>query len=107
MEQTDDSVYYDSNSQADENDEDDDSTFQDAIQVEDVIDGTNDDDATIYGETINNNFIAPVGTEDEATGRHIAYTILSLWRTVLSIMRNLWRRSCKNRRSYRYDGSFQ
>ena len=68
MEQIDDSVYYDSNSEADDNDEDDDNTFQDAIQVKDVIDDTNDDDATIYGEPINNDFIALVGTEDGATG---------------------------------------
>ena len=37
-------------------------------QVEDVIDDTDDDDATIYGEPINNDFIAPVGIEDGATG---------------------------------------
>ena len=86
MEHIDDSIYYDSNSKADDDDEDDDNTFQDAIQVEDVIDGTDDDDATIYGETINNNFTVPVGTEDGATGvtiehegRHITCTILSLW----------------------------
>ena len=67
MEQIDDSIYYDSNSEVNDDDEDDNNTFQDAIQVEDYIDGTNDDSATIYGETINNNFIAPVGTEDRAT----------------------------------------
>ena len=70
MEQIDDSVYCDSNSEADDNDKDDDNTFQDAIQVEDVIDSTDDDDddTTIYGEPINNDFIAPIGTEDGATG---------------------------------------
>ena len=52
MQQIDDLVYYDSNS--DEDDEDDDDTFHDAIQVEDVIEDTNDDDATTYGEQINN-----------------------------------------------------
>ena len=73
MEQIDDYVYYDSNSETDDNDEDDDHTFQDAIQVEDVIDDTDDDDVTIYGETINDDFIAPVGTEDGATGVTIEY----------------------------------
>ena len=68
MEQINDYVYYDSNSEVDDDDENDNHTFQDAIQVEDVIDGTDDDDATIYGETINNDFVAPVGTEDKATG---------------------------------------
>ena len=68
MEQSDDYGYDDSNREADDDDEDDDYTFQDATQVEDIIDGTDDDDATIYGETINNNFIASVGTEDRATG---------------------------------------
>ena len=72
MEQIDDFVYYDSNSEAEDDDEDNDNTFQDTIQVEDVIDGT-DDDATIYGETINNDFIAPVGTEDGATGMTIEH----------------------------------
>ena len=68
MEQIDDSVYYDSNSEAHDNDEEDDNTFQDAIQVEDAIDDTKDDDAAIYGETINNDSIVPVGTEYRATG---------------------------------------
>ena len=45
-----------------------DTTFQDAIQVEDVIDDSKENNAAIYGETINNNFIVPVGTEDRATG---------------------------------------
>ena len=61
MEQIDDLVYYDSNSDVDDDDEDDDNTFHDAIQVEDVIEDTNDDDVTTYGEPINNEFIAPVG----------------------------------------------
>ena len=61
MEQIDDSVYYDSYSEADDDVEDDDNTFQDAIQIEDVIDDINDDDATIYGEPINNDFMLPVG----------------------------------------------
>ena len=46
----------------------DDDTVQDAIQVEDVIDDTDDDDSAVYGETINNDFTVPVGTEDGATG---------------------------------------
>ena len=67
MEQIDDSVYYDCNSKADNDVEDDHNIFQYAIQVEDVIDDTNDDDATIYREPINNNFIVPLGTDDGAT----------------------------------------
>ena len=67
MEQIDDSIYYDSNSEANDYDEDDDNTFQDAIQVEDIIDDTDDDHNTIYGEQINNDFIAPIGIEDGAT----------------------------------------
>ena len=69
MEQIDDSVYFDNNSKADDDDADNDNTSQDAIQVEDVMDDTdtNDDDATTYGGPINNDFIAPVGTEDGAT----------------------------------------
>ena len=70
MEQIDDSVYYDSNSEADDED---DNTFQDAIQVEDVIDDTEDDDAATYRETINNDFIVPVGIEDVAIGVTIEY----------------------------------
>ena len=67
MQQSDDTFYYNSNSNDDEDDDDDD-TFCDAIQVEDVIEDTNNDDATIYREPINNEFIAPVGQEDGATG---------------------------------------
>ena len=67
MEQIDDFVYYNSNSESDDNDEDDDNTFQYASQVEDVIDSTDDDDATIYWKTINNDFEAPIGIEDGAT----------------------------------------
>ena len=70
MEQIDGSVYYDSNGEDADDDEDDDSTFQDAIQVEDAIYDTDDevDELVSYGETINNDFILPVGTEDGATG---------------------------------------
>ena len=68
MEQIYDSVYYNSNSEADDDDENGDNTFFCAIQVEDITDGTNDDDATIYGEIINNK-----GTEDESTGVTIAH----------------------------------
>ena len=66
MQQIDDLIYYDSNSDGD--DENDDDTFHGAIQVEDAIKDTNDDDATIYGDPMNNEFIAPVGQEDRATG---------------------------------------
>ena len=68
MEQVDDLVYYDSNSDtaattataaAAAADVDDD-TFRDATQVEDVIEDNNDDEATIYGEPVNNEFIAQV-----------------------------------------------
>ena len=63
MQQFNDSIYYDSNNKVDDNDDDDDTTtFQDAIQVEDVTDDTEDNDAAIYGEIINNDFIVPVGT---------------------------------------------
>ena len=55
--------------EADDNDKDD-NTFQDAIQVEDVIDDTEDDDAAIYGKTINNE---PIGTEDGAKGVTVEY----------------------------------
>ena len=68
MEQIDNLVYNDSNSQADDDNEDNDNTFQDAIQVKDVIVDTENDDATTHGETINNEFVAPVGIEDGATG---------------------------------------
>ena len=33
-----------------------------------MIKDTNDDDATIYGELINNEFLPPVGQEDGAIG---------------------------------------
>ena len=65
MQQIDNLVYYNSNSY---DDDDDDDTFHDAIQVEDVIEDTNNDEATIYGEPIINEFIASVGQEDRATG---------------------------------------
>ena len=75
MEQINGSVYYDSNDEDTNDDEDHDSTFQDAIQVEDAIYDTDDevDEQVIYGETINNNFTVPVGTEDGATGVTIEY----------------------------------
>ena len=55
--------------------EDDDRTFQDAIQVEDAIYDTDDevDELVIYGETINNDFTVPVGTEDGTMGVTIEY----------------------------------
>ena len=53
MEQIDDLVYYDSNS--DDDVENDDDTFRDAIQVEDVTEENNDDDDDdiVLGEPIN------------------------------------------------------
>ena len=63
MEQIDDLVYYDSNSDADEDD-----TFHDAIQVVDVIEDTNNDDATTYGEPVNNKFLSPIDQEIGPTG---------------------------------------
>ena len=76
MEQIDDSVYYDSKGKDDDNDEDDDNTFHVAIQVEDVIDDNKDDDTAINGETINNDVIVQVGTEDRATGVTIKYEVV-------------------------------
>ena len=73
MEQTTVSIYYDSNSETDDNDDKNDSTFQDAIQVENDIDDTEDGDATIYWETINNDFIVPIGKKDVATEVTIVY----------------------------------
>ena len=73
MEQIDDSVYYDSNSEADDENDENDNTFQDALQVENVINDTEEDNDAIYGEKINNDFIVPVGTEDRATGLTIEY----------------------------------
>ena len=65
------------NGEADDDDgyDDDDDTVQDAIQVEDVLyDTDNDvDESSICGETINNNFADPVGTENGATGVTIEY----------------------------------
>ena len=61
------------NGEADDENEDDDNTSQDAIQVEDVTDDTDADESAIYGETINNNFTVPIGTEDGATGVTIEY----------------------------------
>ena len=57
--QIDDLVYYDRNSKDDK--ENDDDTFHDTIQVEDVIEETNDDDDNVHGEPINNGFLQPVG----------------------------------------------
>ena len=61
------------NGEADDDSEDDHNTSQDAIQVEDIIDVTEDDELAIYWETINNDFTVPVGTEDGATGVTIEY----------------------------------
>ena len=70
MEQIDGLVYYDSNGEETDDKEDDDSTFQDTIQVDDASYDTDDevDDSSSYGETINNDYFLPVGTEDGATG---------------------------------------
>ena len=68
MEQIDDLVYYDSNSDASASAAADDGTFHDTIQVEDVIEDTNDEDATFYGEPINNEFLPPFGQENGAIG---------------------------------------
>ena len=57
MNQINDLVYYNSS----DDDEDDDDTFHDTIQVEDVMKDTNDDDASIYGQPINNEFLPSVG----------------------------------------------
>ena len=65
MQQINDLVYYDSNS---DDDEDGGDTLYDVIQVENVIEDTNDNDATIYGEPIKNEFLPPVGQQDKATG---------------------------------------
>ena len=66
MQQIGDLVYYDSNS--DDDNENDDDTFHDTIQVEDVIEETNDDYDNISGEPINNDFLQPVGQQEGATG---------------------------------------
>ena len=70
MEQIDGSVYYDRNGE-----EDDDSTFQDTILVEDASYDTDNevDDSSSYGETINNDSFVPLGTEDGATGVTIEF----------------------------------
>ena len=75
MQQINDLVYYNSISddEDEDDDDDDDDTFYDAIQVEDVIEDTNDDETTIYGDPINNEFIAPVWQEDGGTGVTISH----------------------------------
>ena len=70
MQQIDDLVYYDSNSNDDNDDDDDDDndndeededdTSHDAIQIEEVIEEANDD-ANIYREPINNDFLPLFG----------------------------------------------
>ena len=69
MAQIDGVVYYNSNDEESDNNEDEDSTFHDTIQVESVIYDTNDnDDEPINGETINNDFNPSTGFEEGATG---------------------------------------
>ena len=64
MEQIGDLVYYDSNSESDDDNQGDEDTFHDVTQVEDVIEDANDDEATIYGKPVNNEFIASMGKKD-------------------------------------------
>ena len=75
MEQIDGSVYCDSNGEDADDYEDDDRTFQDAIQVEVVTYDTDDevDGSVSYRGTINNDLTLPVGAEDGATGVTIEY----------------------------------
>ena len=75
MEQIDSFVYYDSNGEDGDDDEDNDSTFHDDIRVEDVIYDTDDevDDSVSYGETINKDYFLPVRTKDGATGVTIRF----------------------------------
>ena len=77
MEQVDGLVYYDSNGEEIDvdNDKDDDSTFHDTIQVESAICDNDDvDDQPISnGETINNDFNIPTGFEEGAKGLTIDY----------------------------------
>ena len=72
MEQIHDIVYYDSNSDVDDDNDDDDDddndTFHDTSQIEDVIEDSNDGDATIHGESINHEFLSLIGQEIRATG---------------------------------------
>ena len=66
MQQIDDLVYYDSNS--DDDDENNDNIFHNTIQVEDVIEKTNDADDNIHGKPINNGFLHPIGQQKGTTG---------------------------------------
>ena len=59
---------YVSNDEANDANENDDKTWQNATQVEDVIDDTEDDESAICEETINNDITVSVETEDGATG---------------------------------------
>ena len=62
-------VFYDSNNNGSDEDEDEDDTFHDTIQVESAIYDTYDNDnESIYGETINNDFNPPTGFKEGATG---------------------------------------
>ena len=69
MAQIDGEVYYDSNSDKSDEDEEDDSTFYDTTQVGNAIyDTDDDDDEPSHGETINNDFNPLTGFEEGATG---------------------------------------
>ena len=94
MEQIDDIVYYDSNSNADDNDDDADDTFHDTSQVENVIEDSNYGDAIIYGESINNEFISPIGQEIGATGVTIEHEGV-LYAQYSNYHRKLYYTSCK------------
>ena len=72
-----------------------------------MIEDTDDDDATTYGEPINNEFIAPVGTEDGANGMTIEHE--GILHAQYCYYGELYYQSCeiygdypaKNRRSHR------
>ena len=70
MAQIDGVVYYNSNDEGTNDDEDDDSTFHDTAQVESTHYDTDDDDVQLKnnGKTINNDFNTPVGFKVGATG---------------------------------------
>ena len=75
MEQIDGLVYYNSNGKEADDNTNDDSISHNTFQVESTSFDTDDDnDQPIsYGETINNDFNAPTGFEEGATGLTIDY----------------------------------
>ena len=67
MQQSDHQLYYDSNS--DDDNENDDDIFPDTVQVENAIEETNDyDDDNVHEEPINNEFLHPDGQRRGAAG---------------------------------------